>query len=175
LGLRKAAPADAHALSAFASRAFWDTYRDIDDPHAIATYVAEHLCPRALAAVIGDCTSVTLLAEVGSILAGYAILSRSQPPSCVVGSDPIELSRFYLGATFIGCGYGRELMHAVHAQARQLGARTLWLGVYDRNARAVRFYERSGMTKVGGKEFLFGSQVYIDPIYSGPVQGAPLG
>ena len=118
LSLRKAAPADAHALSAFASRAFWDTYRDIDDPGAIATYVAEHLGPRAFAAVIADSTSVTLLAEVGSILAGYAILSRSQPPSCVVGSDPIELSRFYLGATFIGCGYGRDLMRAVHAQAR---------------------------------------------------------
>jgi GNAT superfamily N-acetyltransferase len=172
LGLRKAAPADAPALSAFASKAFRDTYRDIDDPRDIALYAAEHLSPQAIAAVIGDSASVILLAEVGSILAGYAILSRSEPPSCVVGPDSIELARFYLGATFIGCGYGRELMHAVHAEARQLGARTLWLGVYDRNVRAVRFYERSGMARVGGKEFLFGNHVYIDPIYSGPVDAA---
>jgi ribosomal protein S18 acetylase RimI-like enzyme len=30
------------------------------------------------------------------------------------------------------------------------------LGVYDRNVRAVRFYEKFGFTKRGGREFLFG-------------------
>jgi diamine N-acetyltransferase len=60
----------------------------------------------------------------------------------------------------------------VHAEAARRGAQTLWLGVYDRNVRAVSFYERFGFTKVGGREFLFGGRVYIDPIYAAAVHAA---
>lgn len=64
-------------------------------------------------------------------------------------------------------------MLAVQEEARRLGAATLWLSVYDRNVRAVTFYERFGFTRVGGKEFLFGGRVYIDPVYAAPVRNTP--
>jgi ribosomal protein S18 acetylase RimI-like enzyme len=170
LALRYATPDDAAALAAFASKAFSDTYRDLDDPQEIADYVAENFNLRAVQAVIGDPAASTLLAEVGSELAGYAVIARSQAPSCVTGPEPIELARFYLAEQFIGRGHGAELMRAVHREARRLGAQTIWLGVYDRNIRAVGFYERWGFTKRGGKEFLFGGRVYIDPIYASAVR-----
>jgi len=79
--------------------------------------------------------------------------------------------RLYLDQEFLGRGFGEKLLLEVHAQAKRLGANTLWLGVYDRNVRAVRLYERLGFTRVGRKEFLLGGSVYVDRIYSGPVQG----
>ena len=170
LALRRASIQDASALAAFASRAFSDTYRGIDDPDQIADYVAEHFNPEAVAEIIRDRVSTTLLAEIGPQLVGYAVLKSHEAPNCVTGMKPIELARFYLDKEFIGKGIGASLMLLVHAEALRLGARTLWLSVYDRNVRAVRFYERFGFTKVGGKEFLFGGRVYIDPVYSAPVR-----
>jgi len=166
LALRRASIEDAPALAAFASKAFSDTYRTTDDPGEIADYVAEHFNAEAVAEVIRDRASIVLLAELGHRLVGYAVLKSAEAPSCITGTKPIELARFYLGEEFIGKGIGSNLMRLVQREARRLDAGTLWLSVYDRNVRAVRFYERFGFTKVGGKEFLFGGRTYIDPVYS---------
>jgi ribosomal protein S18 acetylase RimI-like enzyme len=45
-----------------------------------------------------------------------------------------------------------------------MGGRTVWLGVYDRNVRAVAFYERQGFRQVGTREFEFGGRIYVDPV-----------
>ena len=166
--LRRATADDATLLAAFAAQAFADTYRELSDAQEIADYVAEHFRPEDIAAVIADPTCVTLLAEVGEQLAGYAIVKAGEAPGCVPGPT-VQLWRLYLGAGFIGQGLGAQLMRAAQAEAGRQGAATLWLGVYDRNVRAVRFYERFGFRKVGGREFLFGGQVYIDPVYAAPV------
>jgi diamine N-acetyltransferase len=168
---RRATVDDATALADLAATAFWDTYREIDDPEDLADYIAEHFRPEAMAAAIADPAAITLLVEIGAELAGYAVLQRAPAPPCVEGPAPIELARLYLDKAHIGRGLGDQLMHAVRAEAQRLGAKTLWLGVYDRNLRAVRFYERCGFVKAGGKEFLFGGKVYIDPIYAAPVSG----
>lgn len=164
--IRHARPEDAPLLASFAAQAFTDTYRELSDAQEIADYVAEHFQPGVMAAVIADPACTTLLAWVGEQLAGYAILKAEAAPDCVTGPAPLKLWRIYLGAGFIGQGLGARLMQAVHEQARERGARTLWLGVYDRNVRAVEFYERFGFTQVGGQEFLFGGQIYIDPVYA---------
>lgn len=168
--IRPATAEDATALAAFAAQAFTDTYRGLDDPQEIADYVAEHFRPEVMRGVIQDPVCTTLLACDGDQLSGYAIVRASTAPACVTGSHPIELWRIYVGQRFIGQGLGGRLMGAVHAEARRRGARTLWLGVYDRNVRAVEFYERCGFAQVGGSEFLFGGRVYIDPIYAAPVR-----
>lgn len=173
--LRPATADDAAALAAFATQAFTDTYRGVDDPQEIADYVAEHFQPEVMAAVIADPACSTLLVWQGPQLAGYAIVREEAAPPCVTGPSPLQLWRLYLGQGFIGQGLGARLMQATHAEAAQRGGRTLWLGVYDRNVRAVAFYERSGFTRVGGREFLFGGRIYIDPIYAAAVQRAPQG
>lgn len=167
--IRHARADDAGRLASFAAQAFTDAYRELSDAREIADYVAEHFQPETMAGVIADPACTTLLAWVEDALAGYAVLRDEPVPACVTQPLPLKLWRLYLGAGFIGRGLGAGLMAAVHAEARRRGARTLWLGVYDRNVRAVRFYERFGFVQVGGQEFLFGGQIYIDPVYAAAV------
>ena len=47
-----------------------------------------------------------------------------------------------------------------------LGALTLWLGVYHRNARAIRFYESRGFRQIGERDFPFGGKIFVDPVYA---------
>lgn len=166
--LRPARPEDAPRLAAFATQSFTDTYRDLDDAQDIADYCAEHFQPPVLAGVIADPACTTLLAWVGDALAGYAIVRDKLPPPCVTG-PAVQLWRLYLGQGFIGQKLGARLMQAAQHEARRRGAATLWLGVYDRNVRAVEFYRRFGFSQVGASEFLFGGQVYVDPIFAAPV------
>lgn len=170
--VRHATSQDAAPLATFAAQAFICTYRELSDAQEIADYVTEHFQPSVMGDVIGDPACTTLLAWVGGQLAGYAIVKSEPAPSCVTGPAPLKLWRLYLGEGFIGQGLGARLMTEVHAEARRRGAQTLWLGVYDRNVRAVAFYERFGFAKVGGQEFLFGGEIYIDPVYAAAVRPA---
>ena len=168
--IRTATPKDAALLAAFGAQAFADTYRELSDAQEIADYVTENFQPEVMAAVIRDAACTVLLAWVDERLAGYAIVKTEPAPDCVTGPEPLHLWRIYLGEGFSGRGLGAALMHEVHAEARRRGAQTLWLGVYDRNVRAVAFYERFGFAQVGGQEFLFGGQIYIDPVYAAAVR-----
>ncbi|MCE4556337.1 GNAT family N-acetyltransferase [Roseateles cellulosilyticus] len=170
LKIRPARASDAAPLAAFATRSFTDTYRGLDDPQDIADYVAEHFRPDVVAGILADSACTVLLAEADGALAGYAIVRDIAPPACVTRPAPLQLWRLYLGTDFIGHGLGSRLMAAAHAEAYRRGGQTLWLGVYDRNVRAVEFYKRAGFRQVGTRDFLFGGRIYIDPIYAAPVR-----
>jgi ribosomal protein S18 acetylase RimI-like enzyme len=130
--------------------------------------MVEHLARsygvRQQAAELADATITTLLVEVEGSPAGYAQLRTSQPPDCVRGAAPLELWRFYVDRMWQGRGIARALMERVETDARQRGARTLWLGVWERNERAMAFYRKCGFADVGSQFYLVGSDRQTDRV-----------
>lgn len=163
LVVRRAVPADAAALSAFAARCFRETYAP---PHGdarpadVEAYVADHFAPSLQAAELDDAGTVVLLLvspDTGA-LAGYAQLRAGAAPAGVVGARPVELARFYVDRPWHGRGAAQRLM----AACRATGADPLWLSVYQRNPRAVAFYARCGFAVVGEATFLMGDDLQHD-------------
>jgi hypothetical protein len=74
----------------------------------------------------------------------------------------VELARFYVDSPFHGQGVARKLMDAVVAEATRGEAATLWLGVWERNARAIGFYTKSGFRDVGSHPFQLGGDLQRD-------------
>ncbi len=56
------------------------------------------------------------------------------------------------------------LMDRVKAEARARGAKTLWLGVWERNDRARAFYAKCGFADAGEHIFLFGTDPQTDRV-----------
>jgi ribosomal protein S18 acetylase RimI-like enzyme len=69
-----------------------------------------------------------------------------------------ELSKCYVLPGHHGAGIASALMTATLEAARARGAVAVWLGVNEENAKAQRFYEKSGFTRVGRKRFLVGDR-----------------
>ena len=82
----------------------------------------------------------------------------------------MEIQRFYVDHAWHGQGVARQLMAACVATARARGGATVWLGVWERNARAIRFYTKHGFTDVGTHDFLLGSDRQTDRVMSRPVE-----
>src|SRR5206468_4111164 len=95
-------------------------------------------------AEIADPRVTYLLAEVDGVLAGYVQLRDAPPPDGISVSGPMELARLYVGAEWHGRGVAGALMRACEAHAAGCGARSLWLCVWRRNARAIGFYRKCG-------------------------------
>ena len=169
--VRPATPADAEALSAFARRAFHDTFAAENTPADMAAYLDSAFTPALQAAELQAPGTRVLLAEIdaagdgGRAIAGYAhLVLDGDAPACVAGPAPVELKRFYVDARFHGRGIAGALMDAALAAAAMHEARTLWLGVWERNARAIAFYRKRGFTDVGAQRFVLGADVQTDRV-----------
>ncbi|HYN23154.1 MAG TPA: GNAT family N-acetyltransferase [Thermoanaerobaculia bacterium] len=162
--IRRGEPADAPALSELAARIFRETFESSNTPEDLAAFINSAYGVRQQTGELRDPDVITLLAEGPAGLAAYAQVRRNPPPECVTGEEPIELLRFYVDRPFQGQGLSQRLMEAVHAAARELGGRTLWLGVWEHNERAKAFYRKCGLREVGEHDFWVGSDRQIDRI-----------
>ena len=167
--IRLATLDDVPLLCRLGAATFRETYRAISDPQEVDDYADEHFTPEKVAAWFRRPCARTLLAVAGDAPAGYAHLRHAKVPACVADRKAIELSRLYLLSTAQGVGLGSAMMAAVLAQAAELEARSVWLGAYDRNVRALAFYARHGFARVGTHDFEFGGLVHADPVFTRPV------
>jgi ribosomal protein S18 acetylase RimI-like enzyme len=154
---RRAVPADAGALAAFATRAFIQTYADHNTPEDMRDYLAASYGPEHQGRELSDPQMITVLAVSEDAIVGYGQVRRRAPPACVTEPEPAEIYRFYVDASAHGAGVAQRLMDASLAAARDLGATHVWLGVWERNARAIAFYRKSGFREVGSQYFQLGS------------------
>ncbi|MFN2198107.1 MAG: GNAT family N-acetyltransferase [Anaerolineales bacterium] len=164
LVFRRATLADTNLLAVFGAHAFKEAFGAQNKPDDMAAYLAEHFSPTQIQNEIEDPRSIFLLAYLDSRLAGYARLFASEPPAAVQGDRPIELVRIYVDPEFIGRGYGSALMQTCLDTARSEGFRTIWLGVWQHNQRALDFYFRWGFRTAGVKPFVLGDDVQQDLI-----------
>lgn len=176
--VRRAAPADAAALAELGARTFYDTFAADNRPEDMSAYLASAFTPARLAAELNDPLSLFLVAEAAGELVGYAKLYRGEPHGSVSGPDAVELARLYAASEWLGRGVGQELMRACLVEARREGRRTIWLGVWERNARAIAFYRRWGFREVGATAFFVGSDKQTDTVMelaldAGRPSGAP--
>jgi GNAT superfamily N-acetyltransferase len=167
--IREATTTDVAVLSELARRTFYDTFAPMNDATDMALYLAEAFGIDQQTRELNDCDITTLLAEEDGEAIAFAQLRSGPVPDCVNGPHPIELWRFYIAHQWHGRGIARPLMDRVLSEARAHGARTLWLGVWEKNARARAFYAKCGFTDVGDHIFLFGTDPQTDLVMAAPL------
>jgi ribosomal protein S18 acetylase RimI-like enzyme len=164
IAIRPATRADIPALSTLGAQTFRETYRDISDPADVEDYAATHFTHERIEGWLATPRSVTLIAHAADAPVGYAHVLRDAVPACVADREAVKLSRIYLLAVAHGRGHGKALLNAALEAARGLDGRSVWLGVYDRNVKAIAFYEAHGFALVGTHEFEFGGETWHDPV-----------
>lgn len=167
--IRAGVASDAPGLAELAARTFRDTFGPDNRPEDIALHVAENYGAARQLRELTDADYTTLLVEIGGQLAGYAQVRSGHTPECVLGEAPLELFRFYIAPPWHGRGVAGDLMRRVVAEASRRGGRTLWLGVWERNRRAMAFYRKHQFRDVGAHVFIVGTDPQTDRIFVRPV------
>ena len=170
--VRDVSPADLPPLRDLAERAFRSAFAAQNDPADLDAYVRDAFDPARLGGEVADPATQYMVAESDGTLVGYATLRDSEVEDCVTGPRPLEIQRIYAAPEAIGQGVGTALMRACLDRARRQGFETVWLGVWEENARAIAFYERWGFRVVGSHVFRLGSDDQTDLILERPVGSA---
>jgi ribosomal protein S18 acetylase RimI-like enzyme len=165
--VRQAISADAAGLAALAEVTFPLACPPGSAPEAIAEFIATHLSVERFTEYLADPRRLLTVAEDETGLCGYTMLITGDPTdndvAAAIGIRPtIELSKVYVLPGSHGRGVAAPLMLATLDAAHGTGAVGIWLGVNQRNARAVRFYEKNGFIIVGEKTFSLGPELHSD-------------
>jgi len=162
--IRHATEGDAMLIADFGARTFRDAFGPDNRPEDIKQYIASSFSPAKIKAELSSPASTFLLAYEDDRLIGYVKLEDGKTPDSVKGPKPLELVRIYVDPTIIGKGYGSALMKACFEEAKRAGYETIWLGVWEKNERAIKFYKKWGFREVGSQNFVLGSDVQNDLI-----------
>ncbi len=162
--IRPATPDDAQPLTDLAYTTFWDAFHahPKNAPDDLADYMAKAFNVEQIALELADEKSIFLIAEIDGAMAGYAKLVVDHIEPGVTANRPIELNRLYSRQEYFGKGVGQTLMDACFLRARELGHDVMWLGVWEYNPRAQRFYRKNGFRVVGKHIFQLGSDPQTD-------------
>jgi ribosomal protein S18 acetylase RimI-like enzyme len=162
--LRRAQASDAGPLAAFAERTFRDTFAADNTPQDMDQYCAQSFGEARQRVEIANPDLSTLLVENGGRIVGYVQFGLGEEPECLRLRPSWELRRLYVDGSLKGSGLARQLMDRVLVDSRAGSAASVWLGVWERNPRAIRFYEKTGFRVVGEHTFLLGSDAQRDLI-----------
>lgn len=160
---RRATSGDAALLHDVAAATFPLACPPDSSPQDVQEFIDTHLTVERFEDYLADPTRDLLLAMDGDRAVGYTMLIAADPADPDVAASitrrpTVELSKFYVRPDAHGSGIAAQLIERSVELARERGAASVWLGVNDQNARANRFYEKSGFATVGTKRFLLGTR-----------------
>jgi len=165
--IRPATPDDAALLHELAAATFPLACPPDTLPASIESFIATNLSVDSFTAYLSDPARLLFVGEIDGVASGYTMVVFGEPgdadvAASVTARPTAELSKCYALPSTHGTGLAAALVTASVQAARDRGARSVWLGVNQQNARANRFYEKQGFVQVGTKRFLVGERYEDD-------------
>lgn len=160
--LRIATPEDAEMIADLSRSTFFDTFYPHNEPANINLFLKEQFTRRSLIAELPVASNEFVLAYSGDEIAGYMKLRDGNNPKELNGASTLEIARLYAATSMIGRGVGKILMEHAHQVARAKNRETIWLAVWEKNERALRFYENWGFQIIGKQVFVLGMDLQND-------------
>ncbi|MES2003521.1 MAG: GNAT family N-acetyltransferase [Bacteroidota bacterium] len=161
MNIRIATVADAALIAEISRETFVETFAEYNTPRDVELFLTKQFSKEILMAQVGEKNHVFFLAFENEELAGYIFLKQHADAN-TGASSPIEISRLYARTKFIGKGIGKSLMQTAIHHAKSCGNDCIWLGVWEKNLRGIRFYTSFGYEKFGEHDFLLGEDIQLD-------------
>ncbi len=160
--IRQAFINDLQLIAGLSRQTFLDTFSEQNTAEDMRLYLENNFNGNAIADELADTNAVFLIAELKGNAVGYAKLLLNSPLPVNHGVIGLEISRIYCINAAIGTGVGQSLMNRSMDIARQNICDMMWLGVWERNERAIKFYLKNGFKKTGEHIFMLGNDQQND-------------
>lgn len=106
--------------------------------------------------------SLFFFAEIDNKVIGYLKVNWGKAQTEGESQSSLEIERIYVISAFQGKKVGKLLFEKAIKIARTKGKQSIWLGVWEKNNKAIKFYERLGFQIYGSHDFLLGTDLQTD-------------
>lgn len=145
-----------------ARTSFLQAYSSNNELENVHAYLEEAFTLEQLTKEMKGEGSTFFVAMENEKIIGYIKVNQTPSQTDIHDPESLEVSRLYVLQDYLGAGIGLMLVNKAIEFAKELQKKYVWLGVWEENARAIRFYQKHGFEKFGEHPFPFGNIIQRD-------------
>ena len=162
LRLQKCKPIDLDLLAQISIKTFVDAFEKANDPIDFKSYTDQAFSRETLLSELNNTDTSFYFVFKDTHLIGYFKLNENQAQTDLKSKETIELERIYVVENFQGQHIGKWMLNEVKKIAFEKQKEFLWLGVWQENGKAIRFYEKHGFSKFAEHPYYIGNDKQTD-------------
>lgn len=149
-------------LQAISRQTFFDSFASVNEEEDMRHYLEVNLSIEQLTSELNQAATSFYFAKNGNEILAYLKLNEADVQTEKRNIPSIEIERIYVRKEFQNMGVGQFLLdHSIQiTKDKQL--KLIWLGVWEHNVSAIRFYERNHFQFFGKHSFMLGSDEQTD-------------
>ena len=160
--IQKVTPEDILALQEISQSTFLEAFGEDNTAENMQAYLEQSLSAETLLRELNHPQSSFYFFIDGPVIAGYLKLNWGSAQSEQQKDPSLEIERIYVRKEYYGKNVGQRLLDKSLGEAQRLGVKYIWLGVWVKNHRALRFYAKHGFIEFGKHLFRLGSDEQTD-------------
>lgn len=164
ISIRKCTAQDLDMLRDYAIETFYQTFAHLNTAEDMKKYIEDSFNKDKLRCELQNPDSSFFFLFANGCLAGYLKLNEAPFQSDINDSESLEIERIYISRDFQSRGLGGYLMQQAVFVASKRRKKYVWLGVWEKNERAICFYKKNGFSIVGTHSFFVGDDEQTDYI-----------
>ena len=153
---------DLQQLRQISEQTFVTAFEKDNDPNDFKNYIENAFALERIKEELLNPDSDFFFVYSNNEILGYFKLNVGVAQSDIKQDDSIELERIYVLVEHQGLGLGEVFLNHIKKVALKRKKKMLWLGVWEQNIRAIKFYERQGFRKFDTHPYFIGSDEQTD-------------
>jgi ribosomal protein S18 acetylase RimI-like enzyme len=149
-------------LQLISRQTFYETFADGNTEANMTQYLDEGFSIAKLTSELNNPNSSFYFATSDGAIIGYLKLNVGSAQTEMQDENPLEIERIYVLKAYQGQGVGQLLYDKAIEIARQMSAAYVWLGVWEKNPRAISFYKKNGFVAFDTHIFILGNDRQTD-------------
>ena len=160
--IRKINIDDLETLRNLSIQTFKETFEEVNTEEDMQKYLDENLSIEKLKTELENPNSEFYSAENNDDILGYLKLNFKDAQTEKLEENHFEIERIYVLKAFLGQKLGQILFDKAIDIGREKNLEYVWLGVWEENHRAIKFYEKNGFEIFGKHDFVLGEDIQKD-------------
>jgi ribosomal protein S18 acetylase RimI-like enzyme len=160
--IRKASGENLSTVQRIGRETFFETFADSNTEDDMKNYLEKSFSDEKVSAELSNPDSLFFIAWEAEKPVGYLKVNTGEAQTEQQEKSALEIERIYVKSSHHGKNVGQLLYEKALEVAQQQCNSYLWLGVWEKNPRAIRFYEKNGFTAFDKHIFKMGDDEQID-------------
>lgn len=160
--IKKISKNDIVQLQNVGRQTFYETFSEGNTEENMKNYLREGFSVEKLTTELDDKNSEFYFSILNNKAIGYLKINFGKSQTELQDQNAVEIERIYVLKEFYGKGVGQILYDKAIQIAKQKMADYVWLGVWEKNPRAISFYKKNGFVEFDKHIFKLGNDEQTD-------------
>ena len=153
---------DLQNLQKISKTTFSETFSSLNTAENMKKYLEENLSLEKLLAELIDPNASFYFAVNNNEIIGYLKINVGTAQTELKDENSLEIERIYVVNEFQGKNVGQLLFEKAIQEAKNINATNVWLGVWEKNVKAIKFYKKNGFVEFDKHIFKLGDDEQTD-------------